>query len=177
MHFLNEINCFKNGLNPSIESRENYKSYRNKVTNLIPEAKRMENFRKLGKNPDCKTNKTLGIKKRQQQGSTLPDLELLNEYFATIGSKLSSELLKPKYHLNLNVMEKTMVVYQTDAAEVSKIIHKMKSKKSYGEDGISNEMIKFCTPVIEDYIAKVFNTVSKKKHTRRALNSKNYSYF
>ena len=64
---------------------------------MIREAKITDNFKKLGKNPDSKTiHKTLGMKKRQQQVSNLPDLEVMNEYFANLGSKLSSKLLKSK---------------------------------------------------------------------------------
>ena len=60
---------------------------------MIREAKRTDIFKNLGKNPDSKTiYKTLGMKKRQQQVSNLPDLEVMNEYFANISSKLSSKL-------------------------------------------------------------------------------------
>ena len=50
-----------------------------------------------------------------------------------------------------------MFVYPTDEFEVSKILENMKNKKSTGEDGISNEMLKCCSPIIEPHIATMFN--------------------
>ena len=79
--------------NPCDEHRQKYKSYRNKGTHMRREAKRNDSFKTLSKSPDSKTiYKTLGMKKWQQQVSNLPDLEVMNNYFANIGSKLSSEL-------------------------------------------------------------------------------------
>ena len=50
-----------------------------------------------------------------------------------------------------------MFVYPTDEFEVSKILKNMKNKKSTGEDGISDEMLKCCSPIIEPHIATMFN--------------------
>ena len=116
--------------NPCDDYRKKYKSYRNKVTHMIREAKRTDNCKKLGKNPDSKTvYKTLGMKKRQQQVSNLPDLEVMNEYFANTGSKLSSKLPEIQIKTDIDRIEKTMVVHQTNASEVTKIIREMKCKK------------------------------------------------
>ena len=129
--------------NPCDDNKNKYKSYRNKVTHMIREAKRNDNFKKLGKNPDSKTiYETLGMKKLQQQNSNLPDLEVMNEYFANIGSKLSSKMLEIQAKSVIDRLEKTMFVHQTNASEVTKVIRQMKCKKSYGEDGITNEIIK-----------------------------------
>ena len=150
--------------NPCDDYRKKYKSYRNKVTHMIREAKRTDNFKKLGKNPDSKTvYKTLGMKKRQQQVSNLPDLEVMNEYFANIGSKLSSKLPEIQIKTDIDRLEKTMVVHQTNASEVTKIIREMKCKKSYGEDGITNEIIKCCSPIVENFIAIAFNKCIQEK--------------
>ena len=103
------------------------------------------------------------MKKRQQQVSNLPDLELMNEYVANIGSKLSSKLPEMQIKTNFDRLEKTMVVHQTNASEVTKILREMKCKKSYGEDGIINEMIKCCSPIVENFIAIAFNKCVQEK--------------
>ena len=74
---------------------------------MIREAKITDNFKKLGKNSDSKAiYKTLGMKKRQQQVSNLPDLEVMNEYFANIGSKLSSKLPEIQIKTDIDRLEK-----------------------------------------------------------------------
>ena len=50
-----------------------------------------------------------------------------------------------------------MFVYPTDEFEVSKVRKNMNNKKSTGEDGISNEMLKCCSPIIKRQIATLFN--------------------
>ena len=145
--------------NSSTENRERYRQFRNYVTQVIRESKREENFRKLGNNPTAKTiYKTLmTVKKQQQPHSSLPDLEDLNKYFASIGSILSSNLPKVTNSDTIQQVENTMVVYPTNASEVTSIIKKMKNKKSCGEDGISNDILKCCSPIVDEYIAIAFN--------------------
>ena len=55
------------------------------------------------------------MKKRQQQNSNFPDLEVMNEYVANIGSKLSSELPEIRAKSDIDRSEKTMFVYKTNA--------------------------------------------------------------
>ena len=81
---------------------------------MVREAKRKVNFKNLGKNPDSKTiYKILGMKKRQLQNSKLYELEVMNEYFANKGSKLSSELFEMQADSDNDRFEKSMVVHQT----------------------------------------------------------------
>ena len=145
--------------NSSTENRERYRQFRNYVTQIIRESKREENFRKLGNNPTAKTiYKTLmTVKKQQQHHSSLPDLEDLNKYFASIGSILSSNLPKVTNSDTIQQVENTMVVYPTNASEVTSKIKKMKNKESCGEDGISNEILKCCSPIVDEYIAIAFD--------------------
>ena len=93
-------------------------------------------FLDLGNNPTAKTiYKTLmTVKKQQQPHSSLPDLEDLNKYFASIGSILSSNLPKVTNSDTIQQVENTMVVYPTNASEVTSIIKKIKNKKSCGEE-------------------------------------------
>ena len=73
---------------------------------------------------------------------------MINEYFANIGSKLSSELAEIQVKSDIDRLEKTMFVYKTNASEVTKVLRQMKCKKSYGEDDITNEIIKCCFPAV-----------------------------
>ena len=54
-------------------------------------------------------------------------------------------------------MSKTMFLQPNDQWEVPKNLKQMKNKKGYGLDGISNEILKFCSPVIGPTIAAAFN--------------------
>ena len=58
-----------------------------------------------------------------------------------------------------------MVVHQTNASEVTKIIRN-EVKKSYGEDGITNEIVKCCSPIVENFIAIAFNKCIQEKNIR-----------
>ena len=129
------------------------------VTSLIRNAKRDCNFKKLGPNPSSRTiykNLKNHLSKNEKQHE-VPDIEKLNEYFATIGSVLSKKV--PLHHEPPKVSNnvKTMVLSYTDEKEVSKILQTLKNKKGYGHDGISNEMLKCCSPIVEKYILKAFN--------------------
>ena len=59
--------------------------------------------------------------------------------------------------INITRVSKTMFLQPTDQWKVAKILKQMKNKKSYGLDGISNEFLKFCAPVIEPAIAAALN--------------------
>ena len=91
----------------------------------------------------------------------LPDLDHLNNYFVSVGQILSSKL--PIIENNAEIVNNkyTIFVYPTDEFEVSKIPKNMKIKKSTGEDGISNDMLKCCSPNLEPHIATLFNNCNK----------------
>ena len=75
----------------------------------------------------------------------------------SLGQILSSNLPIIENNAKIANNKETMFVYPTDEFEVSKILKNMKNKKSTGEDGISNEMFKCCSPIIEPHIATMFN--------------------
>ena len=50
-----------------------------------------------------------------------------------------------------------MVIFPTDELEIRKNISNLKNKKSHGHDGISNEILKCCSPIDEPYLAVAFN--------------------
>ena len=50
-----------------------------------------------------------------------------------------------------------MALFPTAIDEVRKIIGKSQNKETTSHDGISNEIIKCCSPVIEPYLVELFN--------------------
>ena len=76
---------------------------------MIREAKKQDNFRKLGVNPTARAiYRTLKTQKNNdQQPKKLPDLEKLNEFFVNVGSVLSSRLPQTAYSSGSNNCDKT----------------------------------------------------------------------
>ena len=68
---------------PTKSNHDDYKSFRTKVCSMIREAKKQDNFRKLGKNSTARAiYRTLKTQEHSdQQFNELPDLEKLNELF------------------------------------------------------------------------------------------------
>ena len=144
---------------PTKSNHDDYKSFRNKVCSMIREAKKQDNFRKLGVNPTARAiYRTLKTQKNNdQQPNELPDLEKLNEFFVTIGSSLSSRLPQSAYLSGSFNCDKTLFIEPTGEFEVASVIKALKNKKSSGMDGISNETLKCCSPIIERHLARAFN--------------------
>ena len=113
----------------------------------------------MGANPSSKTiYRTLkSLKVSQQPTQTVPDANSLNEYFTSIGPLLSSKHHQTNAKMKYNCIEKSMVLQKTDNLEVMKVIKELKNKKSSGSDDISNEIIKCCSPVVENFLAIAFN--------------------
>ena len=100
------------------------------VTYLIRNAKRDCNLKTLGPNPASRTiykHLKNHLLKNQKQPE-VPDIEKLNEYFATIGCLVNKI---PLHHEAIKVPNnfKTMVLSCTDEIEVSKTIQTLKNKK------------------------------------------------
>ena len=62
-----------------------------------------------------------------------------------------------KLTLNMPANENSMVIFPTDELEIGKIISNLKNKKNHGHDGISSEILKCCSPIVESYLAVAFN--------------------
>ena len=112
MPLYRETKCFEKWIaEPTIENQTRYKQIRNKVTNLIRNGKRDDNFKKLGKNPSPKIiYRTLKTCKRKDNTIDLPNLDDLNDYFVSIGPKLSAKFNNEKSSFNIRNNEKTMVL-------------------------------------------------------------------
>ena len=80
----------------------------------------------------------------------------MNEFFVSIGPMLSSKLRVVDPNMNKTRVSKTLFLQPTDQWEVAKNLKQVKNKKGYGLDEISNEILKFCSPVIEPAIAAAF---------------------
>ena len=144
---------------PSIINRNELKSLGNKVTNETRKAKKEYNYKLLGENPSASRKyKTLKCKKSAiQPTNKMPGVEALNEYFTHVGPALSSKLPNLVYVSTIPRITKTMVLNNTTTEEINKIFRNLKNKKSTGHDGISHEILKCCSPIIEPYVADVFN--------------------
>ena len=143
---------------PTELNRINYKTSRNRVTRMIRSEKKKANYKKLGVNPTAKTiYKTIKTTQKQQDVMNFPNLNVLNNYFVSIGPKLSSNFDTMTEKCNIPDFEKTMFVHPTNEKEISEILRGLKNKKSSGHDGISNEILKCCSPIIEPFLVKIFN--------------------
>ena len=144
---------------PSTENQEKDKTISNKVSALIKEAKKEVNCRKIGNDPSAKCiYRTLkAIKCNQESSPPVIEPDIMNDFFVSIGPMLSSKLPVVDPNINITRVSKTMFLQPTDQWEVAEILKQMKNKKSYGLDGISNEILKCCLPVIEPAIAAAFN--------------------
>ena len=145
--------------NPSTENQEKYKTIRNKVSALIREAKKEVNYCKIEKDPSAKCiYRTLkAIKCNQESSLLVMDSDIMNDFFVSIGPMLSSKLPVVDPNINITRVSKTKFLQPTDHWEVAKVLKQMKNKKNYGFDGISNEIFKCSSPVIEPAIAAAFN--------------------
>ena len=144
---------------PNETNRSAYRKQRNEVTQKIRAAKRDANLKRLGHQPTPKTiYNTLKQQKRQERSiPQTPSSEILNNYFTSIGPALSSEIPIQKRKCKIERIKRTMVLSHTNEDEVSKVLRKLKNKKSAGHDGISNEILKCCSPIVEPFLVDIFN--------------------
>ena len=96
--------------NPSTENQEKYKTIRNKVSALIREAKKEVNYRKTGEDPSANfIYRTLkAIKCNQESSPLVIDPDIMNDFFVSIGPKLSSKLPVVDPNINITRVSKTM---------------------------------------------------------------------
>ena len=154
-------------LQPNNYNRKRYDKQRNRVTKVIRNAKRDHNEKDSSENPNAIT--LFGIlksahKRNETQPANLPNAHVLNETFTEIGPSLSAKIksqhLSDEEERNIN----SLVISLTDGKEISKILTKMKSKSSTGNDEISNKLLKLCSPIIDPYLADAINHPVGNKH-------------
>lgn len=157
---------YKNFLkSKTAKSEEKYKSYKNNLTKLLRSAKRKFFSEKIQSNVDNpkETWKTIGnILNKKNTDNNLPTslkdangleisskqdiANLLNEFFANIGTNLatkinSSQANKPSYYMGTQNTS-SMFIYPTDEREILKIISKTAKKKSQDAFCLSMAIIK-----------------------------------
>ena len=81
----------------------------------------------------------------------------LNDYFVSIGSKMESEIGKPKKDFKFDSNEKSMFLLPTNTSEIFEICKSLKNSKAEGHDGISNIFIKFFSPILSEVLASLIN--------------------
>ena len=86
----------------------------------------------------------------------------MNSFFCSIGKDLASkieggcDLTFCDYFLNSNAVK--FVFKSINAEQVRAAIGKLKTSKSFGEDGTSSYFLKLAMPFIEDSLVYLFNT-------------------
>ena len=93
----------------------------------------------------------------------------MNEFFVSIGPMLSSKLLLVDPNINIRRVSKSRFLQPTDQWELAKILKQMKNRKSYGLDGVSNEILTCCLPVIEPAIAAAFKKCNEERTFPKCL--------
>ena len=126
---------------------------------LIREAKEEVNYRKNGnvRSAKCIYRTLKAIKCNQKSSPSVIDPDNMNDLLVSISPMLSSKLPVVDTNIRITRVSKTMFLQHSDQWEVAKVLKQMKNKKSYGLDGISNEILKCCSPVIEPAIAAAFS--------------------
>ena len=156
---------FKNWVKCPIEQKSIYKNQRTIVTKLIKNAKRQSNYDELEENPSAKMiyRNMKSYRRHDQPAVNLPKLEKINQFFTATGPKLASSIPSAQHKYDVDKIENSMVLNYTNELEVSKIIASLKNKKSSGNDGIGNEILKRCSPIIEKYLVGSFNYCIEKQ--------------
>ena len=114
---------------------------------------------KLG-NKNVKPNFPSSFKKGE--GMTKNTLEIangFNEYFATVGSKIAQEIVKPDEKAEDFVGGSSKVFKFQEICRESIIVYasKLKNKHSAGWDGLSSHVLKQITPSLIDPLTHIFN--------------------
>ena len=179
------ISCKQNNLlfkkfkqNPTIEIEATYKTYKNKLTHIIRQSKKMhfKNKFELYKKDCRKTwntiNEVLKSKNKKHmvndkfttsEGTSITDkneiVEQFNKYFTNIGSSLNSKLPKtgedPIQHIKHNTA--SFFCAPTDPTEIINIVKSGNSSKSSGVDNIDPYVVQKIIPQIANQLAHIFN--------------------
>lgn len=143
------------------ELRYKYLLYRNAIVKLIRNSKSnyyQKEIRKAKNDPRkywCIINKLSGREKSRDCRIDVPPDEL-NDYFSTIGERLSDEVTKEYKKSSHKIahqthrapkisFENSMFMYATNEDEIRAIIAKLKSNTSCGSDTVSVTLLKTCS--------------------------------
>ena len=107
--------------------------------------------------PKVFIKKTKAIMCNQESSSPVIEPGFRNEFLVANGPLLSSKRPVDDTNINLPRVSKTMFQQPTVQWKVATKSEQMKNKKTYGLDGISNEILKCCSPIIRPVLATAFN--------------------
>ena len=175
----NKNKLYKQYINsPTIEKRQKFKTYKNKLNMLIRKAKRKYFFKKFerSKNDMKQTwntiNNILGRGKKQTCQNKFKDdhgnvftspediANQFNDFFVNVGPKFASDIpnTQTKYYDYLRDPKKSsMYMKPIIEKDVIKIIDKFKQNKSAGNDNIGNHIIKKLANEIAHPLTCIFN--------------------
>ena len=77
-----------------------------------------------------------------------------------IGSVLAAEIKPIDNKININGVKDTMVTTHK-FPRICDNSEALKNQKSSGRDGISKEILKCCSPVLEQILAEIFNEMTE----------------
>lgn len=161
----------------NLDLAQEYKRYKNKVTELIRITKSNYYRNKIVSsqgsskvlwntvNEFIKKNRVVSdIKEVNINGvsisKNLTDIaNHFNKHFATIGENMARSVPKPSREIRVlqqNINE-SLYLYPTDAKEISNIINDLKCRKAPGQDGITSEILKNIVEFIKQPLAHIMN--------------------
>ena len=159
--------------NPTIENKNKYAIYRNKLTQLIRKSKtnHYSDLIQASKGDSKKSWKVINsVLHKDKNTSVLPDLgnatnvvlaNDFNNHFASIGENLSEKINQPqgtsfKQYLTGNYMD-SFYLKPTNRDEIFNIIMAMKNSNSAGQDEISSKILKSIANEIVEPLAHCIN--------------------
>ena len=164
--------------NPTIESEQTYKIYKNKLTHIIRLSKKLyfRNKFDIFKNDCRKTWSTINeVLKSKNKKTNINDkfmtsdgncctdknkiVNQFNKYFTSIGTNLNAKLPQtaqdPTHLINNN--SANFFSAPTCPAEIINIVNSAKSKKACGYDNIDPYVVQQVIPQIATQLAHIFN--------------------
>ena len=82
---------------------------------------------------------SLNKKRRSQLNQFAPESNEINKYLASV---FAAQIEPQKSRIQLNTVEGTIFISLTNAQEIAKVLKSLKNKKSSGDDGIANKILK-----------------------------------
>jgi endonuclease V-like protein UPF0215 family len=157
---------------------QNYITYRNKYNSLKRKAKisyfhnKINEYKNDGNKMWKVINELTGKCRNKQSSLNYINIEGIKTYnkelianhfcifFSTIGDALATKITKPKRNYTEYLNEQfnhSIYLFPTDQNEIEKIISKLKNKGSFGNDKISNKIVKLLKHQISIPLTIIFN--------------------
>ena len=157
--------------NPTIENKDKYHRYRNKLTNIIRNSKRNYYSEQItSAQGDSKRTWSIlnSVLNRNKKSTVLPNAinesdlaDAFNTYFTSIGEDLAKAIPPPQgvsctHYLKGN-FPNSLFLWPTDSKEILEIITKLKGSHTAGVDGICGKIIKSIAHLITPPLVHCIN--------------------